>query len=52
MAEKKNQHFVPQSYLRFFSNNEKTIGAYHMNIAGSASNEDKKKIRDSLRIQT
>lgn len=31
MAEKKNQHFVPQSYLRFFSNNEKTIGTYSIN---------------------
>lgn len=28
MPAKKNQHYVPQAYLRFFSNDDKNIGVY------------------------
>lgn len=31
MSAKKNQHYVPQSYLRLFSNDGKNIGVYHIN---------------------
>ena len=30
MAEKKNHHFVPQSYQRLFSNDGKGIGVYNI----------------------
>ena len=30
MAEKKNHHFVPQSYQRLFSNDGKSIGVYNI----------------------
>ena len=33
MAEKKNHHFVPQSYQRLFSNDGKSIGVYNLNSA-------------------
>ena len=39
MANKKNQHYVPQFYQRRFSPNNKTIGAYIL--------EQKKIIKDA-----
>lgn len=30
MAEKKNHHYVPQSYQRLFSNDGKSIGIYNI----------------------
>ena len=30
MAEKKNHHFVPQSYQRLFANDGKSIGVYNI----------------------
>ena len=38
MAEKKNHHFVPQSYQRLFSNDGKSIGVYKSFFTGCARN--------------
>lgn len=50
MAEKKNHHYVPQSYQRLFSNEGKSIGIYNIkkNITFNQSSIKNRTARDFI----